>query len=229
MGNSIRYTLLRRKNQKHVRIRINGNGSVRVSAPEAMRLTQIETAVETKKEWILRQSANQKKKYEERDPTRTIIYNGELYQVNVLPSKNGRNRVTISAAKKHLNVRTGSPEKRNAEAAIAGWLKRKARQELLPRSRLCSAATGIPFKNLYIRNQKSRWGSSSGRGNISLNYRIIMAPTAVQQYLIIHELCHQRNFNHSRNYWKDIGTFCPDYQNAERWLKEHSILLSLFR
>ncbi len=229
MGNSIRYTLFRRKNQKHVKIRINGNGSVRVSAPEAMSLKQIETAVETKKEWILRQSANQKKEYEERDPTRTIIYKGELYQVKVIASKNGKNRVTISEAKKHLNVRTGSSGKRNVEAAIAGWLKRKARRELLPQARRWSSATGIPFKNLYIRNQKSRWGSSSGRGNISLNYRIIMAPVAVQQYLIIHELCHQRNFNHSRSYWKDIGTFCPDYKKAERWLKDHSILLSLFR
>lgn len=229
METSIRYTLLRRKNQKHVRIRINGNGSIRVSAPASMSLRRIEQAVKTREAWIRRQSGILKERFESFDPARIVLVHGETFTVDIRPSESGRNRVSLSAARKRVLVQCGPPERETASSALSGWLKRKARKELLPLVRQWSEKTGIPFKKLYIRDQTSRWGSSSGRGNISLNFRLVMAPPAVQRYLVIHELCHQRNFNHSRDYWTDVARYCPDYLKAEGWLKEHAVLLSLFR
>ena len=229
MEDQILYTVFRRKNQKHVRIRINGNGTIRVSAPEHMSRGQIARAVETRADWIRKQRAKTRKQFDDHDPTKTMLFLGEKYDVEVREGENARNRVTLSEKRKKLLVSTVLPGKQAAEAVIAGWLRRRARQVLLPRVGYLSVRTGIPFKNLYIRNQKSRWGSSSGMGNLSLNFRIVMAPPWVQRYLIIHELCHQRNFNHSRAYWEDVETYCPDYREAEAWLKEHAILLSIFR
>lgn len=230
MASPIRYTLLRRKNQKYVRIRINGNGTVRVSAPASMSLKQIEKAVETREDWIRRQSEVIKQRYESFDPAKHLTYHGTTYAVEIRPSGTGRNRVTLSEQRKRILVQTtGTGKTETAHAALAGWLKRRARQELSPRLQHWSKVTGIPFHTLYIRNQRCRWGSSSSRGNLSLNFRLIMAPPSVQDYLIVHELCHQRNFNHSRNYWKDVARHCPDYQKAEEWLKQHTVFLSLFR
>jgi len=227
--NPIRYTLLRRKNQKYVRIRINGNGTVRVSAPESMSLGRIQEAVEARRIWIRRHSERLKKQYEDSDPTQTITYQGNPYRVEIHKSQNNRNRVNLSEDDKIISVYSNEGGNDAALHALSEWLRRKARQELLPQVLSLSKKTGIPVKKLYIRNQKSRWGSSSSRGNISLNFRLVMAPLFVQQYLVIHELCHQKNFNHSKNFWHEVSRYHPDYRTAEQWLKKNSFLLSLFR
>jgi hypothetical protein len=76
-----------------------------------------------------------------------------------------------------------------------------------------------------VRNQKSRWGSCSRRGTISLNWRLIQAPPFVCDYIILHELSHLKEMNHSARFWHEVERVCPDYKMAERWLKQHSVLL----
>jgi predicted metal-dependent hydrolase len=80
-------------------------------------------------------------------------------------------------------------------------------------------------QRVTIRNQRSRWGSCSRRGTISLNWRILQAPTFVRDYLIVHELMHLREMNHSRRFWAHVADVCPEYKAAERWLNQHSYLL----
>jgi predicted metal-dependent hydrolase len=74
-----------------------------------------------------------------------------------------------------------------------------------------------------VRAQKTRWGSCSARGTISLNWRLIQAPPGVVDYLIIHELMHRREMNHSARYWKLVAQAFPDYRRAEQWLKKSGI------
>jgi predicted metal-dependent hydrolase len=76
-----------------------------------------------------------------------------------------------------------------------------------------------------VRNQKSRWGSCSRRGTISLNWRLIQAPAFVLDYIILHELCHLEHMNHSRRFWRQVEHLYPGFKAAERWLKQHSSLL----
>ena len=78
---------------------------------------------------------------------------------------------------------------------------------------------------MTVRNQRSRWGSCSRRGTISLNWRLIQAPVFVRDYLILHELAHLKEMNHSRRFWREVARLCPDFAQAERWLKEHASLL----
>jgi hypothetical protein len=80
-------------------------------------------------------------------------------------------------------------------------------------------------RRVTVRNQRSRWGSCSRRGTISLNWRILQAPPAVRDYLILHELMHLREMNRSARFWREVERACPDYKQAERWLKHHSALL----
>jgi len=76
-----------------------------------------------------------------------------------------------------------------------------------------------------VRNQKTRWGSCSRRSTISLNWRLVQVPPFVSDYILLHELAHLREMNHSRRFWHVVEQMCPDYHIAERWLKEHSRLL----
>jgi len=77
-----------------------------------------------------------------------------------------------------------------------------------------------------VRNQRTRWGSCSRHGRISLNWRLIQTPVFVSDYIILHELMHRRQLNHSARFWQEVERVCPEYQKAERWLKQHSALLS---
>ena len=72
-----------------------------------------------------------------------------------------------------------------------------------------------------VRDQKSRWGSCSRRGTISLNWRLIQAPEFVTTYIILHELMHLRQMNHSAGFWREVEAVCPSFREAERWLKAH--------
>ena len=76
-----------------------------------------------------------------------------------------------------------------------------------------------------VRNQRSRWGSCARTGTISLNWRLIQTPDSVRDYIVLHELMHVRQMNHSARFWREVAAVCPAYEEAERWIKLHSALL----
>jgi predicted metal-dependent hydrolase len=81
-------------------------------------------------------------------------------------------------------------------------------------------------QRVSVRNQKSRWGSCSRRRTISLNWRLVQTPTYVRDYIILHELAHLKEMNHSKRFWREVARLCPDFARAERWLKEHPDLFN---
>ena len=87
---------------------------------------------------------------------------------------------------------------------------------------------GVSLEEIHMKDQKSRWGSGSGRKNLNFNWRIIMAPEEVCDYVIIHELCHLQFMDHSTNFWSLVSEFCPEYQKQKAWLKEHGKDLYVF-
>jgi predicted metal-dependent hydrolase len=109
--------------------------------------------------------------------------------------------------------------------AIEGHLRRLAARELPLRVLELAARHGLNVRRVTVRSQKSRWGSCSRRGTISLNWRLIQTPAFVSDYICLHELMHLRQMNHSPGFWREVERACPDYQTARRWLKEHSGLL----
>ena len=102
---------------------------------------------------------------------------------------------------------------------VHAHLRRLAENELAVRTRELARLHGITIRRVTVRSQKTRWGSCSARGTISLNWRLIQAPEFVRDYLIIHELMHRRQMNHSARYWKLVADAFPDYRRAEQWLK----------
>jgi predicted metal-dependent hydrolase len=108
---------------------------------------------------------------------------------------------------------------------VLAHLRSIAEQELPRRARELAAVHGITVNRVTVRAQKTRWGSCSARGAISLNWRLIQAPAFVVDYLIVHELMHRREMNHSARYWKLVEKSFPDYRLAEKWLKKSGIEL----
>lgn len=110
--------------------------------------------------------------------------------------------------------------------AISGHLRRLAAEELPRRVFELAAQHGFPVRRVTVRDQRSRWGSCSRRGTISLNWRLVQTPFFVRDYLLLHELAHLKEMNHSRRFWREVARLCPGFQQAERWLKQHADLLA---
>ena len=81
--------------------------------------------------------------------------------------------------------------------------------------------TGGTYNRITIRDQKTRWGSCSAKGTLSFNWRLMLAPPAILDYVVVHELCHLTHMNHSPAFWQAVEAVCPDYRDSRRWLKEH--------
>lgn len=101
------------------------------------------------------------------------------------------------------------------------WLVKKAEEYLPKRLMELAQKLGVRYKKVQVRDVRSRWGSCSSKGTISLNWRLIMAPIDVIDYVLIHELAHIVHPNHSKYFWRYVATFCPDYKLHRSWLRKN--------
>src|SRR5687768_11882508 len=111
-------------------------------------------------------------------------------------------------------VRPAAPVERQNVSA----LRKRAAEELPPALRELAAQHGISVGRVSIRNQRSRWGACSSRGSITLNWRLVLVPDFVREYVMVHELMHRRELNHSTRFWRHVAAACPNYQEARKWL-----------
>ena len=100
-------------------------------------------------------------------------------------------------------------------------LKKRAEAELLPRLRIWAEKAGVTYNRVTIRSQKTRWGSCSARGNLSLNCLLMLCPGEAADYVMVHELCHRREMNHSARFWAEVARVMPDYPAARAWLRKN--------
>ena len=98
-------------------------------------------------------------------------------------------------------------------------LRKRALKELPPALLALAGAHDITVTRVSVRNQRSRWGACSASGSITLNWRLILVPDFVREYVMIHELMHRRELNHSRRFWGHVAATCPRHQEARRWLR----------
>ncbi|WP_324716047.1 SprT family zinc-dependent metalloprotease [Carboxydochorda subterranea] len=123
----------------------------------------------------------------------------------------------------HVNgalwVLLSGTERRSPEAVLETWLRERARAVIYRRLADLAGRHGFRYRRVFIRDQRTRWGSCSNRGNLSFNFRLIMAPPEVLDYVILHELVHLREPNHSARFWAALARLCPDYRERRRWLR----------
>lgn len=101
----------------------------------------------------------------------------------------------------------------------------RAVREIPKRVAYFAPIVGVTYGRITIRNQKTRWGSCSGKGNLNFNCRLMKAPPEVLDYVVVHELCHRIEMNHSPRFWKEVERVMPDYRRHKKWLKEHGTSL----
>ena len=152
------------------------------------------------------------------DATRTVPYLG--LPLSIVPEP-GRSRV-------HRRDDTLLvPPGRERLAALERFYRRAARTEIAVKLDLACGVAGKSYSKLTIRNQRTRWASCSSTGTMSFNWRLLLAPEPVLDYVVWHEVCHLELMDHSPRFWALVARFCPDHREHARWLRRHGPTLVL--
>jgi predicted metal-dependent hydrolase len=209
---------------RRISIRVFPDARVEVVVPPRARPRDIESFVTAQREWIdsKRALALRNKQAPEPFPPAQIgfLMTAERWRLH-LAAGAGRVRIkergNAADASRVLDI-AGSVEGRALRGSLRAWLKRMAAARLEPRVAALAAATGVKFSRVAIRRQRSRWGSCSVRGTISLNLCLLFQRPEVVDYLIIHELMHVRHMNHSARFWAAVEKHCANWRALDREL-----------
>ncbi len=180
--------------------------------------------VEEQRDWLERARTRQARRPR---PAETwtigtsVLWRGAMEEIR-LAAIGDRPQVCVAADVFRLRTVEG-----DLRPALEAHFARRARIELPARTWELAAETGVDVKHITVRNQRSRWGSCSAAGTVSLNWRLVQTPDTVRDYIIYHELMHLREMNHSDRFWARVEEVCPWWREAERWLKRHGSLLGL--
>jgi predicted metal-dependent hydrolase len=215
--------LVRNPRARRYALRVRPDGSARVTVPRGGSVAEAWRFAGRHIGWLERQLqglANRPAKVPHWTVGTEILFGGELVRIEA--GTNGEAGL-VRLGSELISVADMSADLR---PAIERLLWRRAAQELPPRVIELAAFHQLTVRRVTVRNQRSRWGSCSRHGTISLNWRLIQAPGFVRDYIILHELMHLRQMNHSVRFWREVERVCPEYRDAERWLKGHAGLLA---
>ena len=126
---------------------------------------------------------------------------------------------------KHLEKQKELPQQTAFSEEELQDLKQKAKMAISQRTAHYAPLVGVTYGRITIRSQRSLWGSCSGKGNLNFNCLLMLTPPEVMDYIVVHELCHRKEMNHSPKFWAEVKRVLPDYQIPQRWLKENGSAL----
>jgi predicted metal-dependent hydrolase len=150
-----------------------------------------------------------------------VLWRGEMTEVRIA-SAGEKPQVCLQADVFRVAKLEG-----DLRPTLEAHFARRAKVELPARTWELAAITGVEVKFVTVRNQRSRWGSCSANGTISLNWRLVQTPDFVRDYVIYHELMHLREMNHSERFWARVEEVCPGWRDAEAWIKRNGALVGL--
>src|SRR5829696_2545500 len=212
------YRIRRSPRARRVRVSVDGTGEVEVVLPRRAPERAAAQAVRELAPWIERRRGTLARAAAEvARPAGTVPYLGR--DLRLVPQP-GRERV-------HRRGDELLVPKRDAGPALERWYRRQARTEIGARLDAVTARHGTPYDGLTIRGQKTRWASCSSRGHMSFNWRLMLAPEAVVDYVIEHEVAHLELMDHSPRFWALLESRVPDWREHARWLRRYGATLVL--
>jgi predicted metal-dependent hydrolase len=205
------YAVLRVPRGRRLKVRIDPERGVEVLLPAGAPLRAAEAAVAELRPWIDEQLAECSRLRERLCHPGTLPYLDE--RLTLVPQA-GRTRTSRRGSE--LLVPSGD----GARAAVERWYRRAARTEIGARLDRACAASGARYAGLTIRNQRTRWASCASGGSMSFNWRLLLAPASVLDYVVWHEVCHLEVADHSRRFWTLLDRRCPGWREPAAWLVE---------
>lgn len=234
MPENLEYTLKRSKRQS-IGISVERNGSVIVRAPLRTEINEIERFVSEKRVWIYQKLAKKKALNQEK-PKREFVngqgflYLGKSYRLKLIDntevkSEKPENRKALRLWQGYFELLES--EKSKGREHFVSWYKKQLQKQLKTRISRYDKRIGVTVKGFRISDLGHRWASCGRNGVISFNWRSIMAPIWVFDYVLVHEMVHKIERRHSKKFWRLVSRVMPDYEEHARWLNENGADLDL--
>lgn len=208
------YTVIRR-DVKHARLRVHEDGMVQLFVPYKFTDGEVAKVIEMKAQWITFKQQYFKQKEKILLKRNELLLFGNRYAY--FYSTQYINKVVVNHESRTIQARRNLLDIATQEK----WLKGIASKYIRERANELSEALLLPYNKLYIRSQKRKWGNCSADKNISINWRIIKAPSFVIDYVIAHELCHTVIMKHTVKFETLLNSHCPEYKQAQAWLEKY--------
>lgn len=225
-GNGFIAEVIRTNRIKTATVKVD-EGKVSVVIPMNLSDSRIKELVTKKTRWIRekillhRQSAPSKSK--EYVSGESFTYLGRNYRLKV---ETGKTRsVKLKNGKLIVTLPKKSSDK--IQEAMTQWYREHAEQKLREKSERYAKLIGVQPKSVSIKTFKSRWGSCHKNGDVQFNWKIVIAPNRIVDYVVVHELCHMMQHNHSPNFWKCVEKYFPEYLECKEWLMNNGKYLSI--
>jgi len=225
---AIPYRIRRSDRARRARILVDGDG-IEVVVPQRFPLRNVEPFVEEKRAWIERTLKRMRETEAELPPARLadggeVPYLGERLGLVVRVE---RRRVREHVARRGDRLQVSLPPETRVRDALERWYRRRARIEVAPRLDAACARWGSSYTKLQIRAQRTRWASCSSTGAMSFNWRLLLAPPEILDYVVEHEVVHLDVLDHSQRFWILLAERVPEWREHERWLRNHGHALRL--
>ena len=227
-GNGFVAKIIRTSRIKTASVKVE-EGKVSVVVPQNLTDNGIEKLVKGKTRWIRekiylhRQSAPSKSK--EYISGESFSYLGRNYRLKL--ETRASTNVRLVNGRLLVSLPKASRTSANIQMALTGWYKSHAEQKLQEKVKRYAEIVGVKPVSVGISDFKSRWGSCHTNGKIQFNWKIVIAPNRVVDYVVVHELCHMKHHDHSPKFWKLVSKVMPDYLDCKEWLKENGMGLSV--
>ncbi|MGI8420300.1 MAG: M48 family metallopeptidase [Candidatus Levyibacteriota bacterium] len=206
--------IVRSIKRKSVGIQILANGTIKVTIPYFFLKGQVPRILKEKEDWI--RSTQQKlllRKQQIVDKNE-YLYLGKSYQVAF---RSGQKELIEIGDKLYF----GNPNKANIKTYLTSWYKQQARKIIVERVYHYAKIAGLSFTSINLTSAETRWGSCSNNKTLNFNWKLIMAPMPVIDYVVAHELAHLTQMNHSRDFWETVRKMYPLYREYRTWLKRN--------
>ena len=225
---AVPYRIRRSERARRARILVDAGG-VEVVVPRRFPLRDVEPFVREKQPWIertLRRFADAESEFPPPrcEPGGEVPLLGDRLALAVRVEA-GRTRPHV--ARRGGTLRVALPEGGSLQAALESWYRRRARAEVGARLEAATARAGSRHTTLQIRGQRTRWASCSSSGAMSFNWRLLLAPAEILDYVVEHEVAHLEVLDHSPRFWRLVKSRVPDYKQHERWLRRNGPALRL--
>ncbi|HEX8855055.1 MAG TPA: SprT family zinc-dependent metalloprotease [Thermoleophilaceae bacterium] len=231
MSDAIPYRIRRSDRARRARIVVDAEG-VEVVVPRRMALRQVEPFVAEHSAWIEKTLRRYRRAEEALPRPRLedggwVPYMGRVLELRVRVEPGRVRDSVVRRGEMALEVRVASGDEDSVRSALERWYRRRARVEVAARLDAATRRAGTSYRSLTIRSQRTRWASCSSNGSMSFNWRLMLAPEAVLDYVVEHEVAHLEVLDHSPRFWRLLGSRCPDARVHERWLRKHGSALRL--
>lgn len=213
------------KRKKTITVMVR-SGQVRILAPADTPEHEIRRILETRRDWIeerLRQSPSDTQARKHWTDT-TFWLHGKPTTVEYEYTA-GHWRCAYRDNRFSITGPDVSPPVDKIYDILTRWYKQAAKTDFEHRLQHWSHQLGVSYQGFRVKDQRTRWGSCSSTGNINLNWRLIQAPPEIIDYVVVHELCHLLEMNHSARFWAHVAKAFPAYQESQQWLKQHGASL----